>query len=176
MRSELLEAVGQDGVGLRVEFERRGDRYAHVISRVGPGGKVRPLLESVEGLPTDDWPASPPLQSLHMQELPDGKRAALLVGMAGRSHWSASIEIAPGKAEIVFDIACRCGAGRRQLGSEYRWLIEVADPRFEFAAADERTEVRRTEERVVIGPAKTVETAATTVRWRYRVTVPSTEY
>ena len=93
MRSEAIEAVGADGVCAprRIRLARRSLRPRD-FRRQSIAAKSRPLLESIEGTATDDWPPSPPLQSLSIETLPDGRRVALLVGMAGRSHWSASIE------------------------------------------------------------------------------------
>ena len=48
------------------------------------------LLRSMEGTPSDDFPPSPPLQQMHLQEI-NGTPVLLAVGMAGRGHWSASI-------------------------------------------------------------------------------------
>jgi hypothetical protein len=93
-----------------------------------------PLLESVEGTPLDAAPSSPPLQSVSIETLPGGRRAALLVGMAGRGHWSASIEAVPGEAALVFDIACRSAGGDPTLASTYR-LAESQSTL--FAAADQ---------------------------------------
>ena len=102
-----LDATDSTGLALRIRFTRERDRYAHAILAVEPSGREHLLLESVEGTPEDEFPPSPPLQSLSIEELAPGRRAALLVGMAGRSHWSASIEAVPGIAALVFDIACR---------------------------------------------------------------------
>src|SRR5436190_4759521 len=85
-----IEASHPDGLRLRAEFIWHGDRFAHIISLVNPHGDIQPLLESIEGTTADDWPSSPPLQSLSVEKLPDGRPVALLVGMAGGSHWSAS--------------------------------------------------------------------------------------
>jgi hypothetical protein len=120
MRSEALEATGSDGVRLRVEFAWRGDRFGHVLSVVDREGTRTPLLESIEGTATDDWPPSPPLQSLRIENLSDGRQVALLVGMAGQSHWSASVEPVANEAALVFDIACRCRDTAPQLGTHYR--------------------------------------------------------
>jgi hypothetical protein len=114
-----LDAINPDGLALRVEFIRRSDRYAHTISVVDQLRGVQPVLESVEGTATDDWPASPPLQNLSIEELAPGRRAALLVGMAGRNHWSASVEAVTGRAALVFDIACRIANDAGRLGSTY---------------------------------------------------------
>jgi len=118
MRSESLDARGPAGLLLRVEFTLRGDRYGHVISAVSAGGS-EVLLQSIEGTPADDWPPSPPLVNLHRETLPNGRTALLLVGAAGRSHWSASIEAVPNEAKLVFDLACRPGERPLRLGNEY---------------------------------------------------------
>lgn len=128
------EAVIEGG-GLRVDFTRADDRFAHVIGWLNevPGGGLEfvPLLESVEGTADDNWPASPPLQSLHVEDRPDGKRLALLVGMAGRSHWSASLEFDPALGKATWDVACRLHAEPAALTSTYRVveakLLSVSD-------------------------------------------------
>jgi hypothetical protein len=122
MRKEALDAVGQNGESLRVEFVWRGDRYGHVIYVADAAGQLQLLLESVEGTPEDAWPPSPPLQSLHRETLPDGRQALLLVGAAGRGHWSASVEASAGSAALTFDFACRHGGDRGWLGCRYRAL------------------------------------------------------
>src|SRR6185295_18953513 len=90
---------------LAVNFEKRLDRYAHRIALVCDS-ETTPLAESVEGWPEDDWPPSPALQQLQMEDrprqsphphpLPKGEgedhAVALLVGMAGHSHWSLGVE------------------------------------------------------------------------------------
>jgi hypothetical protein len=107
MQNQVIEARDSDGRGIRVEFFWRGDRYGHTVSRIETNGAISPLLESVEGHSDDGWPDSPPLQTLSREMLPDGRPVALLVGMAGRGHWSASVEPIAGQAMMVFDVACR---------------------------------------------------------------------
>jgi hypothetical protein len=107
-------------IGLQVDFRFRGDRFSHVVSLIGRGESPIALLESVEGTATEAWPPSPPLQSLNIESLPDGRRVALLVGMAGRGHWSASIETLPHPAGFLFDIACRTTGSEGKLASTYR--------------------------------------------------------
>lgn len=128
MPSETLDAPGPAGI-LRVEFLKRGDRYGHIISLIDASGAAIPLLESIEGTATDDWPASPPLQTLSIEELSPNGKVALLVGMAGSSHWSASIEPASQAAELAFDIACRHAKEPRRLSSCYRRLSPRANVR-----------------------------------------------
>lgn len=140
MRNQAIESRGDSGV-LRVEFVWREDRFRQVISVVGADGVVALLLESVEGPKADGFPASPPLQSLSIETLADGRRAALLVGMAGRSHWSASIEPLADAAGLVFDIACRVGEARPRLASEYAIAVASSDGA-QLAGVNSRFEVR----------------------------------
>lgn len=115
----MIEFRDAAGRSLRVEFIRRQDRYAHVISRL-EGNIAFPIWESFEGTDADDWPPSPPLQQLSVETLSDGRRVALLVGMAGTSHWSLSVEAAPEGGAIIFDAACRVTQSPVALGSSYR--------------------------------------------------------
>jgi len=78
------------------------------------------VFESIEGTPEEDWPPSPPLQELHLEARPDGKQLALLVGMAGTSHWSLSVEFDAAAGTAVFDVACRVKRAPGGLGSRYR--------------------------------------------------------
>ena len=118
-RDQILQTAG-----VRVEFVWHEDRYAHRIL-VGDGLHWTERLESVEGTPHDDWPTSPPLNSLHREER-GHTQLALLVGMAGKSHWSASVELDP-PGNVRFDIACRVSpAGQGVLGSHYRVVSAAA--------------------------------------------------
>jgi hypothetical protein len=162
----FLDATDSAGLTLRVQFIHRGDRYCHAILAVDLTGHEHPLLESIEGTANDDWPPSPPLQSLSIEELAPGRRAALLLGMAGRSHWSASIEAVPGQAALIFDIACRTVDKRGPLGSVYRVFAETnshvaIEPELDCVAN------RDVKDRIAIVP--TVALGATTTRWKYRV-------
>ncbi|MCI0361319.1 MAG: hypothetical protein L0211_22785 [Planctomycetaceae bacterium] len=161
-----LDAPGPDGLILRVEFIRLADRYRHVVSVVEPGGQVHPVFESVEGTATDDWPASPPLQSLSIEELTPARRAALLVGMAGNSHWSASIEPVSGHAALVFDIACRAAGECGPLGSQYR---RVARLEVKITAEDGVLSDGDNQTCIKIAPAASAATKSRTVRWKYRI-------
>ena len=126
--NDYLEFSINEGHKLRIEFFKMEDRYAHRLSVVliGKAGEetVVPLAESVEGTADDPWPPSPPLQSLSIEELTLDRTAALLVGMAGRSHWSASIEAEfpprPFVGTAKFQLACRFTTVPQRLGSTYR--------------------------------------------------------
>jgi hypothetical protein len=120
-REQLLESDR-----LRVRFWLAEDRYAHEIW-LAVAGEWMAVLASVEGSPSEDWPASPPFQSLHCAELGTANQSALLVGMAGKSHWSASIELDPAGDCARFDIACRVrGATAPGLSSTYRTMPGVS--------------------------------------------------
>lgn len=115
---------------MRVDFDRSTDRWKHRISLVLPeaSGIVSPLLllESLEGTSADDWPVSPPLQFVSIETRPKKPPVALLMGMAGSSHWSASIEQYPAERALRFDIACRAKSRPENLGSRYRFAPRVA--------------------------------------------------
>lgn len=157
-----LMVVCADGKSLAVEFVERGDRVGHVVLSIDAAGKRLVLAESSEGAADDDWPASPPLQNLSIETLTDGRQAAFLVGMAGGSHWSASVE-AIGET-IVFDIACRHGDSPGPLGSRYR-LLETSALQF-VAAGDATIEIKA--DSVVILPCTRPAKRGTT-RWRCAV-------
>ena len=187
MRNEQFVALDSTGALLRVEFVQQGDRYGHRLVAVDANGLELLVLESVEGGATDVWPPSPPLQSLSVETLAEGRRAALLVGMAGRGHWSASIEAMPGAAAFAFDVACRTTGGEPALASIYRLAATSAAKLF-IAADESGIEVQCKQRKVVISPVGEVAApcamkllgdesfaiaplprTGTTVRWKYRI-------
>ncbi|MEX2558466.1 MAG: hypothetical protein WD403_01065 [Pirellulales bacterium] len=114
------QAIG--GGGVRVVFDKAADRYAHRIELTDEAGLV--VLESIEGTPGDAWPPSPPLKEIQIEREAQGGWLALLVGMAGRSHWSLSIALDPLASRLTFDAACRLGQEPAWLGSRYRLLAQ----------------------------------------------------
>jgi hypothetical protein len=109
-----------EGGGLRVRFAFCGDRYAHEVW-LADGATWVKVLSSVEGSPSEPWPASPALQSLHLECGQEGHPTALLVGMAGKSHYSLSASLDRVAKCVRFDVACRAGGERiGSLGSRYR--------------------------------------------------------
>lgn len=133
----------------------------------------------MEGGADDPWPLSPPLQELHVERNADGRQVALLVGRAGRSHWSLSVE--PFENRLVFDAACRLSGEAEWLGSSYRaaggmtgvdGIVALAGGtlRMVSAEADGATlvidaDVLRIEAaRAALGPR--------TARWRYTIELP----
>jgi hypothetical protein len=172
MQSEIIEAVDSDGIGLRLEFRWLGDRYGHLISKIKPGSDPEPLVESIEGAPSDAWPPSPPLQSVTFQTLTNSAQAALLVGMAGRSHWSASIEAVPNRPELIFDVACRHPDRPGYLGSQYRILVP-AENAFDIHGLD--SQIQQQPKSFLIQPQMT-NAGSPTARWKYIIRLRGTQY
>ncbi|PQO42062.1 hypothetical protein [Blastopirellula marina] len=103
---QFLESIRDDEVGLFVSFVKQNDRFAHVIALI-QGEDCTPLFASIEGSRDDqDWPESPPLQELHIEERGD-RAVALLVGKAGHSHWSTAVEPTAEPGRLRFSVACR---------------------------------------------------------------------
>ena len=157
----VSEIVGE---AITIQFPRSGDRFAHSILLDG-----QPVATSLEGGDADDWPPSPPLQQLSIEDLGNGP-VGLLVGMAGRSHWSLSVELQGN--EVVFDAACRIRGDGGELGSHYRlhgeqhrlnWRVDSGPG---LAAA----ELDVSSEEAVIRIIDTIDDGAT-LRWRYRLTL-----
>ena len=100
-----------------VVFRWRGDRWRHTVTFAGES-----LAESVEGTADGGdarWPVSPPLVELTAINLQGGP-ALLAVGLAGRSHFSASVRPHPERADtLLFEIACRVKERPSWLGSTY---------------------------------------------------------
>jgi hypothetical protein len=98
-------------------FRWVGDRWEH---RVKVDGEL--VAQSVEGTTDGDdpkWPASPVFVELS-QLVIGGRPAILAVGLAGRSHFSASVVPAPALPDtLLFEIACRLQEEPMRLGSTY---------------------------------------------------------
>jgi hypothetical protein len=168
---------------LRVEFVRGADRYRHAIVE-GAAEPTRPLLSSIEGLADDDWPASPPLQELHVEKRGEGRKVALLVGRAGHSHWSLSVEVDGSQQTLLFDVACRSLAASDGLSSSYR-LVEAGfaaslpasdrvalSSKFDLHVLEGELQVAGADKRILrIAPPleSTAGGKILTFRWRYRI-------
>lgn len=154
---------------LRVSFVRRGDRYGHTIDVAPDDQDWQTVFTSIEGASNESWPKSPPLQQLHIESREAGKTVALLVGMAGPNHWSASIEADPAAATLTFDVACRVRhwPGVR-LGSEYQVGAAALADRI---AIDCDTGCRSSSVAgiVKVHPGIDVPEAIASVRWKYRL-------
>jgi hypothetical protein len=164
---------------LRVDFQRRGDRYAHQVSRffsAGTGG----LLISQEGEPDDAWPSSPALQSLHLETRSGGTQTAMLVGMAGRSHWSMSVEADAERNRLLFDVACRIHEPPIWLGSAYDSLnqnghawpldcLSLAAWHGDQSGEEIAVQIDRLSGSVRISAHQAAGTFPQTIRWRYAI-------
>lgn len=131
---------------LRVVFTWQADRWEHAIERIGdterigdpaptattariggmasrepgPSAAATTAWRSVSAVSGDDprWPASPVLVEITAVTAPEGRSLAGL-GLAGRSHFSASIGPDPEDAQALrFDLACRA-AEPGWLGTTY---------------------------------------------------------
>jgi hypothetical protein len=108
-------------------FTWAGDRWVHRIAHQGAGETVG--WTSLDGpcpIANDPrWPASPVLVELSRvgatRAGASGGPAIVGVGLAGRSHFSASITPDPHASDAIrFEIACRLHEAPVWLGSTYR--------------------------------------------------------
>lgn len=113
---------GSAPISLEVTFHWSEDRYLHrieAVSKTSEGTQRRPLLTSVEGTSTIQWPASPPLQGCQLLD----QSSILATGMAAGSHWS--LALTEDSAGLVWDVACRLKQLPARLGSAYRALVPL---------------------------------------------------
>lgn len=181
----MLEAVGRDGRGLRVAFIWDEDRFGHEISCLE--GRVATVCLTAElGRDQDPWPASPALQQLSLEELQPGRPSALLLGMAGQSHWSQCVEADPATTSLTFDVACRVQRKPQWLGSRYRVHHDAAcrpmsaggialgggvGLTIEPAAGSPPARITGAGGPLVIVPDLRVQRFPSTVRWKYRISL-----
>ncbi|MGI8981325.1 MAG: hypothetical protein ACR2FY_19030 [Pirellulaceae bacterium] len=161
------------------------DRVAHRIEVLDPAAQLLAELRSVEGSSAEEWPSSPALQSCSLQEIRPGQTAAFLVGMSGKSHWSASMEAVPHECEFVFDFACRVQSLPPWLGNSYDIHIRSLHTGVDFQVssagigihlstpASELPGVDSGQPGVqplrFAGPKVTTAKFPTTLRWQYRI-------
>lgn len=122
--SDDRRAIRSPSVGLI--FERAGDRWTHAIE-VGSA-----VARAVEWEPDRDDPdrvVSPVYQEITIRRDPAGRAQALLVGRAGRHHFSAAFtfEHGPADATIVVEVADRCRGPVSALGATYTVLLPPGD-------------------------------------------------
>lgn len=177
-----LDAVNKHGRGFRVNFVWHRDRYAHTVAVV-EGDHITPVLASGEGTEFDDWPPSPALQDLSIEHRGDDQSVALLVGMAGTSHWSLSIDANRTEPTLVFDVACRVTDQPRQMGSWYRTMIPANTERLTAKFDDSWQlallkidqqppfELFATDDGVTLALSEMLIEPPTTVRWKYVISL-----
>ena len=167
---QLLETKPIAGKQLRCRFSQHSGVIAHTIEHVAHESTT-PSLISMEQSP-GDWPASPPWQELHAEQLSDGTHAMMLVGRAGKSHWSMSVTLDNEQEALLFDVACRFRERPEFLGTTYQRTecrsVQIITVDLDGEAAPK---VIETDNRVVIDATREVKPPAT-LRWAYRITLP----
>jgi len=171
-----LSPVILSAAGFRLTLVSCGDRLAHTVGLV-LADRVVPLLASLEGASDEDWPPSPPLTTVETPAV-SGDTHALLLGMAGRSHWSAAIKMEEASRCIMFEVACRIKEPASWLGSSYRTMITAvaAGDHAELMAGDRRVRIAAegahlhvTPEGLKIGVAPSGGPFPQTIRWSYSI-------
>lgn len=158
----MNQPVVLSGGGLWIEFRWRGDRWGH---RIGIDNSRFPILESLEGTADEHWPPSPALQQLHIEPRCATRQLALLVGMAGRSHWSMSMELDAVVGRAVVDVACRVKQAGARLGSTY-WQhaeLEICEQH------GSQTRIGSHASQTRIEPVAVVGQFPCTIRWHYAI-------
>ncbi len=188
-RGESVELFLPDGTSgapaaLRAEFSWCGDRFGHRLTWV-EAGRERTLLESIEGRSEDRWPPSPALQQLSFHGS-GTDRVALLVGMAGKSHYSLSVEPCPAERGIVFDVACRLNEPAELLVSSYLAAgFESPAPgtavrafgstrctvTLDSSLPPSSQSLNLKQQQLSIGPLAGRSSGRETARWKYRLTI-----
>lgn len=179
----VLDAFDPRGTGLRITFVWRQDRFAQEVSlcQAGSEGSEQPLARSREGLPHEDWPDSPAFQQLLVEPRGEGRYVALLVGMSGTSHWSASVEPVVGKAAFEFDVACRLRTAPPSLRCVYEELAAAPDAapatpshHLRFTSETPTTVVRDVSKWTIRAALHDLRLPCT-IRWRYRIALEPRE-
>ena len=170
-----LTSMGNDGSALQVSFTRVGDRFEQTVTRLDHLGNTIAVWRDVHDSGSDDWPASPPIQELSLEEI-GGKNVLLGVGRAGKSHWSVSIETTEsGSAPAIhFDFACRCPAPPQWLGTTYNIDFSIGDDSssdhsMNATCNEDATLKQVASNRTRIEPLHHPTKWPGTVRWRYTI-------
>jgi hypothetical protein len=110
------------------------------------------------------------LSQLHIEPRPEGRNVALLVGMAGGNHWSASVESDPASQRLTFDVACRVhGHMSGPLASSYRRLSDKTTGAEVVVTAGLESEVSDKNGYVSVAGLSPPSRASGTFRWTYVV-------
>lgn len=116
--SHFIESLAINGVKLRLSFHFEQDRFAHQLRLVRSDATEVCLLQSVEGPADAYWPQSPPFQNLSIEPINE-QEVALLTGMSGKGHWSASMSPLGDRLGLEFDIAVQSSESAESVGSTY---------------------------------------------------------
>lgn len=151
----------------RLEFVRKQDRWSHRFELTRNSQTVASLT-SIEGSAEDNWPVSPPFQELSIETRGD-QNVGLLVGMSGKSHWSASVT-AVEAAECAgweLDVACLAKQPPELLGSRYRKLQHCEDVRVRAIKGCQYLEAGENE--LQLTPEFTNIKIPQTICWKYQI-------
>lgn len=161
----------------RVEFHWTGDRYRHSWHFPAIGDSM-PILTSVESTAEAVWPASPPLQQVHLQSFDDGREVIFGVGMSGRGHWSASFTMVPELKGWIVEFACRSPLVPENLGCVYlrdeKWSLteqgwQCGTIPLTLEAIAPSTLQPEGEDRLVLAPGYLPSSVPSTTQWAYRL-------
>lgn len=106
---------------LRLECRLEADRWQHCVL-IWQDGLYTPLLESLEGDPSDSFPPSPAFQELMLEKKSDGCQEVQLFGRAGKNLYAAAIRVDMEAGEIAFDVSVRMRGDQspQSMASSYR--------------------------------------------------------
>jgi hypothetical protein len=174
---------------LSVEANRIGDRFDWRILWEPLSASALPLLQSVPSPIDTAWPPFPPLQEL-AQESHSDTEVLLGVGMAGKSHWSVSVDRRqpPHQPAMVFDFACRLSGSPAFLGACWMlgeglhaippaslnlpWLLRRNATTIATLTPDNHTSLRLEGNQVQLIPNLGTGGIQGTVRWGFRIARP----
>jgi hypothetical protein len=97
--------AGISDLRLEARFLWQKDRFAHQVVLVSPEAE-HVCLQSLEGDDQQEFPPSPPLQDMSVEQRV-GSQVALGVGMAGSAMWSLSVSADDSDGSLLFDWACQ---------------------------------------------------------------------
>ena len=113
---------------IRVEFLWQNDRWQHLFRldhknylQSVEGGKFLTFNERATGTMgiSENWPASPVITEVTSTKA-KGHQALVAIGLAGRSHFSASLTASTTQTDtILVEVACRISERPEWLGSTY---------------------------------------------------------
>lgn len=164
----LQIVIGDEAFAL--EFFWQQDRFAHrVVRQLETEREI--CLQSQEGTPQQIWPPSPPFQSISV-ETQDSRQVALLVGMAGKSHWSASVSPVPApQAGWEFDVACLAKQPPQWLGSLYQFT-DVPQSIVQLEPIENcLLEAGSTPQHLTLRCDFPSKETPRTLRWKYRISI-----
>lgn len=106
--------IVQGELKVTVQFFRTAHQFGHCVSWT-TGEQTIEMITNVEaGM---DWPPSPPVQDVHFEDR-DANQILFGVGMAGKSHYSLSIE-SNRRDKLSFEFACHLKEPPQFLGVTY---------------------------------------------------------